>query len=253
MHVCVGVCFCVGKRVVPFLYIQVAGRKKKLFYRPDKVEGWWKWYSWVPGLCTATSSIHWQPSIKLSLLNRPVFDHLSPVGRWQWPLCWRNRRLSSGFWMDGQAISLAIATVYSGVSDCLQLCVCVCEWWQEKRRSNCKRVREYEQGPLPSAVIKNLNIKRVSYPLVVVGLFKSIVVVDGKWVWDSWILKHRRGAEWKTCNVVRESLGKLFLQRWGEKKKKDPQRPNIFELKSQTDTSLAATKASCYIPPRVKI
>ena len=29
-----------------------------------------------------------------------------------------------------------------------------------------------------------------------VRLFKSIVVVDGKWVWDSWILKHR--AEGKT-------------------------------------------------------
>lgn len=57
----------------------------------------------------------------------------------------------------------------------------------------------------------------MSYPLVVVGLFKSIVVVDGKWVWDSWILKHRWGAEWKTCNVVRESLGKLFSQRQGLK------------------------------------
>lgn len=31
----------------------------------------------------------------------------------------------------------------------------------------------------------------MSYPLFVVWLFKTIVVVDGKWVWDSWILKNR--------------------------------------------------------------
>ena len=41
--------------------------------------------------------------------------------------------------MDGHAIKLAIATVYSGVAGRLQLCVYVCVNDDRKRRSNRRR------------------------------------------------------------------------------------------------------------------
>lgn len=47
------------------------------------------------------------------------------------------------------------------------------------------------------------------HPLVVVGLFKTVVVVDGKRVWDSRILKNRQRDEWKNMLAA-----KMFSQRW---------------------------------------
>lgn len=46
-----------------------------------------------------------------------------------------------------------------------------------QRREVIRRETEYEKESLPLVAMKSLN---VSYPLVVVGLFKSIVVVDRK-------------------------------------------------------------------------
>lgn len=126
-------------------------------------------------------------------------------------MTWRNRRLSQGFWMDGQAIKLEMATVYSGVAGCLQLCVCVCLNDDRKREVIGRETERIWKVTTTISCNEKPEYKRVSYPLVVVGLFKSIVVVDGKWVWDSWVLKHRRGAEWKTCNVVKRVSGQTAL------------------------------------------
>lgn len=71
--------------------------------------------------------------------------------------------------------------------------------------------------------------ERVAYPLFVVGLFKPIVVVDGKWVWDSWILKQR--------------VEKQDYQKWAFCSRRhggeDWQWDYIHKARSQTVTSLA--------------
>lgn len=64
------------------------------------------------------------------------------------------------------------------------MCVCVND------EDLCGRNNKLEKEP--SGGVKTPKNEKVFHPFVVVGLLKTVVVVDRKRVWDSRVLKNRR-------------------------------------------------------------
>lgn len=116
--------------MVPFLQFQVAvWEKNEQFYTPGNVTDE-ETDIFDCQVCAkppmASADNHPSNESCLTSLCLTIYHRKPADSGLRVEMAQRNARLSQGFfWMDGQAIRLATATVYFGVAGCHQLCVCV--------------------------------------------------------------------------------------------------------------------------------